>query len=144
MSNYSTITENLDIDESYTFLIPKEEYLRSLNVKPDIILVINKIETGDSSMFMSYGNNIVNFTSGAITAGIGTGSSTPYLGVSLEFILWDYMNNDPIKYGNIFVKTDQSYYDENEIWNATYQNVTKEIVSRTPFELKSGVRVNRN
>jgi hypothetical protein len=143
-ANYFPLTKNLDIDKSYTFMIPNEEYLNSLNVEPDIILVINKIETGDSSMFMSHGNNIANFSSGAISGGIGTGSSTPYLSINLEFILWDYKNNKPIKYGNILVKTDQSHYNEDEIWNASYKNVIKEIVYRTPFELKSGIRVMQN
>ena len=96
------------------------------------MLIINKIETGDKAQSYTHMNP---------SGGIMTTSSTSYLAVKVDFIIWDYEAEKSIKYGEITVKTDRKYYNDDGLWPTAYRNIAKEIVYRTPFERKSGVKI---
>lgn len=136
-SKYYKLLKMIHTEDLYTFYIPKEQYLKELNIDPDLILIISNVQTGHDFL-ITQPMNTMNTGTGVY---FGIGTSKQILGLKVEFIIWDYNENKPIKFGEIVARTDQSYYESGEIWKASYENLIKEIVSRTPFERKAGVRI---
>ena len=75
-SKFHTLTKGVSTDDEFTFQLPQKEYLKTLGVDPDLILIINNVEIA---------NNIQWYFNEGHTGSSTITSSTQYLEAKVDF-----------------------------------------------------------
>lgn len=110
----------------YTFYIPKQEALKS---KIDIGLVISDISFSEQA--------------GSVGSPIGKvggmmmwdGDNNPKLSSTVTFIIWDYINWQPVCYGQFNVEKRIVFLMNRKIWFLQFEQIIEKIISNSPFNL---------
>jgi hypothetical protein len=125
-----------DSEKSYMikYRIPQLENLDSLDINPDIVLIINSVYfdrnlTFNVGLFFS----ILSGLSGSPTISV---SHSEFLGCSFNFIIWDYKSNEMIKCGIVNLKEDISMAMTRNTWITIFNKILENVVADTPLARK--------
>ncbi|MGE5430327.1 MAG: hypothetical protein ACM3QX_04585 [Syntrophomonadaceae bacterium] len=121
-SRYFRLSEPLDNHELLPFnYVPRKEVLNSSNIKPNLILVINRLQFGRAIHTFSTGANPVQ---SFITSGL-TGE--------YEFILFDYDKNEIVAVGGSTADFSSTYTMARTKWDGIIMEIVPEIFSNMTF-----------
>lgn len=139
-SVYFSVYKKIGEDSTlYRFFVPRNEALKSKGVSPDIVVVINKLSFGrnitSGGSYYVPGHTVTTPGGTFTTPGhFATNASTEFLGANLEFIIYDYLENDVIVYGKTSVKTDVFFAMTKSTWTSTFDKIASELFNRKPFK----------
>ena len=120
----------------YQFFVPKESYLFSQGIEPDIVVVINKLFfSREPEEFIQ---EIPYATAGSNPAG-GANMyhykyTTDYLVGDVLFVIWDYKKNDVITYGHFYDETLPFINMTKSTWHKSFENIADRIFLFSPFK----------
>lgn len=121
-TKYFRLSEPLDNHELLPFnYVPKKEVLSSSNIKPNMILVVNRLQFGrDANTFSTGANPVKSFKTSALTA-------------EYEYILYDYDKNEIVAVGGSTVDASTSYTWRHSKWEGAAENIAGEFFSNMTF-----------
>jgi len=124
----------------YKFYIPKKEVFNS-NKRPDVVLVLNRIyfsRNFNNSVMMYTPGTTVNTPGGSFTTGghMTGGGTSEFLGANVEFIVYDYDNDEFISYGNAVIESHFMFAMTKSTWEDAFYQIAREIFKKTPFKWK--------
>lgn len=115
-TNYFLLEKRIDKDSLCKCSVPKKEVLVKYDIKPDFVLVLNKI---------SFSRNVERDM---------TGYSIESLNAIVNFIIYDYGNREILTYGNFNISKYFIYTLTKSTWENVFYNIAKEIFYRKPFK----------
>lgn len=125
-SKYFRLSEPLDNHELLPYYyVPKKEVLNSSNIKPDMILVINRLKFGRGA------HTFVN------AANPGGGSSSPALIAEYDYILYDYNKNEVVAVGGSKADSPFLFAMTRSNWDGIIKQITPEFFMEMPFHVSS-------
>lgn len=141
-NNYFQISKKINDNYDCEFDIPRKELLEPTGLGNSFVLVFSRVfiarDLGSTGSFPIYTpGQTISTPGGSIqTPGIFTsGGSMGNLGAIVEFIIWDYEQNDYVKCGSVTVKEGISFAMTTGTWTALFEGITKDIYKQTPFEI---------
>lgn len=144
-SNYFSINQKINDDLDCTFNIPNEKIFGSKNFEKCFVLIINRILIArnidrQTWQYYSPGQTISTPGGDFQTAGTwNTGWSPENLGARVEFIIWDYKENDFVKCGTTTSKLDFLFGMSTSTWIFLFKNLTLDLFKDTPFEISPAI-----
>ena len=114
------------------FSIPKRD---SIQFKPDVILILNKISF--SRFSGSAGSPGIFVTTGMAGSSFmpGMGGSPPSLNSTFNYLLWSYTDSEAICYGQTTAETGFLFAMTHKTWITHFKNIAHSLFSKTPFPL---------
>ena len=126
-SNLFTFSKKIGPDSiKYSFRLPTKKILVSLNLEPDIVVIVDKITFGRTIA------EIRNLEPESQNPYIRS-TKDEYLGADVEFIIWDYKNDNEITYGVTHIGQHYVLNMTIHTWNALYRDIAKKIFYYSKF-----------